>query len=228
MNILLIIVGILMVYHTIDGYRKGVLRKSVSAFSLIISLVLVMIAVPWLNGFLRETTYYESIQKKCTESFLKTEFDPEVKTEQIKAIESMELPGFVKELLVENNNGEIYDVLEVDDFYEYVGAYLANLVLWAVSFVISFIIVWILFKILVTVLDVVAKLPILRTINHVAGAVLGVAVAIMAVWVLFILITIFGNNEICSSLYRMIGDNEFLLLLYNRNLILKLLVSMIL
>ena len=64
-------------------------------------------------------------------------------------------------------------MLGVDQFAEYVSTYLADILINAVSSIILFAAVYILIHLLVRWLDLIARLPILYGLNHIAGAVLG-------------------------------------------------------
>ena len=64
-------------------------------------------------------------------------------------------------------------MLGVDQFAEYVSTYLADILINAVSSIILFAVVYILIHLVVRWLDLIARLPILYGLNHIAGAVLG-------------------------------------------------------
>ncbi len=228
MNWLLIVVIGIIGFHAIDGYIRGFIKKAVSVLSLIITLVVVTWVTPFVSGFVQSTPIYDSVQEKCIEMFVDAEVDAGVKTEQVRAIEEMNLPESVKNILLENNNHEVYEVLNVDGFREYIGAYLTRLIINAVTFVISFIIVWTALRIVIAALDLIAKLPVLKELNRLAGLGLGALTGVLIVWVGFVAVTIFCNGEFGQMLLTMIAENPFLSLLYNTNLILRLVTGLIL
>ena len=57
---------------------------------------------------------------------------------QIVAIEGADLPDVFKNLLLENNNSEVYQKLGVTTFAEYVSKYFAKLVIEIVAFLVTF------------------------------------------------------------------------------------------
>ena len=143
MNWLFWVIIAFIAYHVIDGLRRGFIRKAVSAGSLIVTLVLVTYLTPQITNFIQEkTSIQDNLQKKCSEIFLNNEYDEDVKTDQVLMIENMDLPENIKEMLLENNNTESYDVLKVTGFHDYVGAYIAKLIINALAFLLSFVIVW--------------------------------------------------------------------------------------
>ena len=142
-------------------------------------------------------------------------------------IENMKLPENIKEKLVENNNSEAYDLLEVAGFHDYVGAYLANLIINAMAYLISFVIVWTVLKAITVALDIVTKLPVLHGINKLAGGILGLIQGIVIVWVIFLLGAILSNGQMGQQFMKLIQENMFLSLLYYYNPIMRIVFGMI-
>ena len=227
MNWLFWVVAALIAGHVIDGLHRGFIKKSVSAVSLIVTLVLVTYLTPEITTFIQKyTSLHESLQEKCSDIFLDDEYNQDVKNDQIMMIENMDLPENIKEMLLENNNSEAYEVLAVTGFHDYIGAYLANLIINALAYLLSFIIIWTALRALLLALDVVAKLPLLKGINRLAGGVLGLAVGVILVWVAFLLVTILCNGSIGKEFFRLISENPFLLFLYSQNVILKIVLGL--
>ena len=57
-----------------------------------------------------------------------------LREQQISAIENANIPQLFRDLLLENNNAEIYKNLGVSTFGEYVGAYMAKVIADFVAF----------------------------------------------------------------------------------------------
>lgn len=229
MNWLLIAVVALIGFHIYDGIHRGFIRKTVSMASFLVTLLLVTWLSPLVADFLiDQTPFYDDLKQKCTEVFYSDDFDETEKSGQVLAIEGMELPQSIKEMLLENNNHEVYDMLQVADFYEYVGAYLARMILNTMAYLLTFVLVWTALKIAVVAMDLVAKLPLLHGVNKLAGAGIGAAEGIAFVWVAFLLVTVFSSGEFGQRFFEMIRESELLLFLYENNLIMKLVYGMIL
>ena len=223
MNWLFWVVAAFLAYHVIDGLRRGFIRKVVSALSLVITLVLVTFVTPHITNFIHEhTALHENLQEKCSEIFVSDQYDEDVKTDQVQIIEHMELPENIKEMLLENNNTEAYHVLEVSGFHEYVGAYLAGLIINALAYLISFVVVWAAIRAILLAMDVVTKLPILHGINRLAGGALGIVYGVVLVWIAFLLVTILCNGNLGKQFFALINENQFLMFLYNQNIIMKI------
>lgn len=228
MNWLFLVVVVFIGYHVIDGLRRGFIRKAVSAVSLIVTLVLVTYLTPQITNFIQNnTSLHENLQKKCSEIFLSGEYNEDVKTDQVLMIENMDLPENIKEMLLENNHTEAYDLLEVSCFHDYVGAYLASMIINALAYLLSFVIVWTVIRAILLALDVVTMLPILHGINKLAGGVLGIVYGVALVWIAFLLVTILCNGDLGRQFFALISENPFLLFLYSQNVIMKIVFGLI-
>lgn len=227
-NWLLIIVACIILFNIFDGFRSGFIRKAVSMFGLIVALVLVSWLTPLVTEALTEyTPVQKQLQEKCIQVFCDDDYNESEKADQVLAIEAMPLPDNVKAMLLENNNYEAYDILRVTGFYEYVGAYIARLIISAVAYLITFIVVWTLLRIAMAALNVMAMLPVLHGINKLAGGVLGAAEGVVVVWIVFLLVTVFCSGGLGQRFFELICENEWLMFLYKNNVIMQIVMGLI-
>ena len=158
-------------------------------------------------------------QHETQEALDETEIPRDVQTEVIK---KADIPDIYKKLLNENNNSEIYRQLGVETFAQYVGSYLAKLLINIVSFLCTFLLVTIVFRAIVFALDIVADLPGIGAVNHLVGGIMGILGALVIVWLLYLIITLFFTTAVGKLLFEMIQDNAFLKVLYEYNPVMKL------
>lgn len=141
---------------------------------------------------------------------------------QIAAIEGADLPQVFKDLLLSNNNNEVYKSLGVSSFAEYISKYLAKLIVGIISFLLTFLVVTIVVRAIVFALDVVAELPVLGILNRLAGVGVGVIISLIVISFVFIVITMLYTTSIGKMLMEMIAESEFLSFLYNHNYVMKI------
>ena len=77
----------------------------------------------------------------------------------------------------------------------------------------------ILMKTLVEVLNIVTKLPVIHTFNMAGGALIGFAQAILIIWLLCMVVTIFSSTSWGQTVCKAIADNGVLSMIYDNNLI---------
>lgn len=163
------------------------------------------------------------LQGHATENVEQSILDAEIPLQtQIAAIEGADLPGVFKNLLLDNNNSEVYRKLGATTFAEYISRYLAKLLIDIVSFLLTFLIVTIVVRAIVFALDFIAELPVLGILNHLSGILLGTMISLIIVGFLFVAITLLYATEAGKMLMRMIEEEPFLLFLYDNNPIMKI------
>lgn len=216
-------VGVFLIGMMLYGHYRGFLRQCVSIGALVITLVVVKLATPYVTDILKDNT---QIRDSVSQVLVKAAgFDEqgeeieETPSYQRVAIEKLNIPQSVKAALIENNNNEVYKLLGVDRFIEYVGSYLADILINAASSVILFILTFIVIHLLVRWLDLIARLPIISGLNQIAGAVLGLAHGLLLLWVFFILLDLCSATPLGGQLMNQIQSSKWLSLLYNYNLL---------
>lgn len=141
---------------------------------------------------------------------------------QIQAIEGADLPEIFKSLLTENNNSEMYSRLGAETFAEYVGDFLAKLILNILAFLCTFILVTIVVRAVIFPLDIVSNLPVLGILNRIAGGIIGLGGALIIVWTAFIVITLLYVTSFGKEMYELIDTDLFLKTLYQYNPIMEI------
>lgn len=229
MNKLLLVVGAIFLICIIVGYKRGFLKILASLISTIAIIVLVTILTPYVSEAIRSVTPIEEVmQEKCIDMLIpdKSEYDKVIEDglsddKQRKLIEESKLPKMFQDMLIENNNDEVYEFLGVTTFGEYVGTYFAKVISDIVAFLVTLLIVAILVKTLLCILGVIGKLPVIGGMNRVAGGIIGIGTGLILVWVLFLIITVFYDNGISQACMKDISDSKILQALYDSNLLTK-------
>ena len=149
------------------------------------------------------------------------------KEDEWMIIETLPIPEQMKQLLVENNNIEVYKMMGVEFFRDYVAGYLADMILKAAVFVVLFFIIYIILQVGVTWLDLIARLPILSGINKMAGALLGAVQAMIFIWILCLVFTVLSGTEIGGMVLAQISASPWLSWIYNHNMLSYLILGLI-
>ena len=229
MNGLLLVVGIVFVVSIVIGYMRGFLKIVASLAATIATVVLVGFLAPYVSEAIRNVTpLEETMKQKCIDMLTPDGADSGAVLEgnlsldnQISLIEESKIPKMFQEMLLENNNDEVYAMLGVTSFAEYVGTYFAKVISDIAAFLVTFLIVTIIVRTVLCVVGVIGKLPIIGGMNRVAGGIIGIGTGLIIVWVLFLIITIFYDNSISRACMEDIANNKILQVLYDSNLLMK-------
>lgn len=146
--------------------------------------------------------------------------------EQIAAIERSILPDVFKEMLLSNNNSEVYEKLGATTFAEYIGKFFARLFISICSFFLTFVVATLVIRAIIFALDFITSLPGLGLINRMVGMVIGGGISILVVDVAFVVITLLYMSTYASMMLDMISQSGFLSLLYDHNIIMDMMMKM--
>ena len=206
----LLVVAVLVI-SVIVGYKRGFVKSLLRLTGSLISLVLAVVLASPLGSFFNDAFVSDwlssSAQGKLEEqlSAMGGSFDT--------LFDSMpeEFSGLIDHFGVGKNDMEQqYEQMAAEDktdglIAEELADYLTQGAAKAISYVLAFLLVYIvsyiLIKLLSRLIDPIFRLPLLHTANALLGAVLGVLVAVVFLWVAALLIEhvvpyLFGNDSI--------------------------------
>jgi len=227
MNWLLIAVLVILAGNALIGMKAGFIKTAFSLCSLIVAIILTAWISPAVNNFMKgNVTIYNSISSKV-EQMLQFNDSEYKESEQDSFIDELHLPKSIKESLKKNNNEQVYKDMELgrDNFKGYVISYITGLIINAIAFIVTFVAILILLWVICIALDIISKLPLLNQINKLAGLAAGLVHGLVIVWILFILLTVFGSSKFGQDAMQMIEENAVLSILYDNNILLRFITN---
>lgn len=230
MNKLLLVVGAIFLISIIVGYVRGFLKIALSLAITIASIFLVMAITPYISEWLQQNpAITETVESKIMEMIELPEGVTEEqlasieipREQQISLIEGAGLPSVIQDMLLVNNNNEAYETLGVTNFVDYIGAYVTKLIADIIAFLVAWLVVSIISRILMGMIGIVDKIPVVGGVNKIVGAVVGVGIGLIIVWILFILVTLLYNTAIGQMCMTDIAASPILTKLYDGNILMK-------
>lgn len=251
MNILEIIALILILWLAIGGFRKGFVKKLASMVSLLLSIILVSFSLPYVTDFLKNNTpVYEMIVDQCDQLIAEEAAEKIEETtgqkaentndfrsmgtdllaqigriEQMELIDDLPLPDYMKEMLQDYNNAEGYKTLAVSTFRDYVTHLIADIILNVAAFIVSVVLVQLVLWLVITVLNILAKIPVIRFVNRMAGLALGLAQGLLLIWFLFLILSLFAGTGPGMYLMSLVRESKYLYELYDANLFMRVVLG---
>lgn len=225
MNWLLIITLAIIVICAFIGLKRGLITTLFSTCSLLAAIVLSVIFSPVLSGYLQSNDKVMGYFTEKVADVLQLEELVQQTTDNETLLEGVNLPDNVKQQISEKLN--IQDSLNsaAADATATISTYVANMIIYALSYVVVFIVAWLAIFIVGKLLNLLAKLPGLMQVNKLAGFAVGAAQGILIIWILCIIITIMSGTQAGQTAYAYINDSSLLSFIYNNNLLMNFLIS---
>ena len=237
MNVRESIVIAVILWFAFRGVQKGFVKKLAAMVSLVLSVVLVSLFLPYITDYLKyETPVYTVIEHKCEEivSEKLAEQFPEIygnqepethspgRIEQTEIIENLPLPQELIDMLLDYNNSEGYSRLNVTGFQEYIVSFISSVILNVAAFLVSVLVVQLLLWAVIAALNLVASIPVIRFVNRLAGMGLGLIQVLFLIWVFFLILSMFSGTEAGMFILSLVQESEFLSEMYETNVFLDI------
>jgi uncharacterized membrane protein required for colicin V production len=224
MNNVSIVAAVFFLICVLAGWRKGLFKSVLSVAGLIASMVIAVYAAPHISSYLEENTQIdEKIAAYITERLEFSEVGQDLsKSIQVSVINELPLPEGMKENILDNNNSEMYDLLEVSGVYDYIAKSVAVVILNAAVFLMLTFICRLVFFILSRQVSDFTRLPIVRSIDKLGGGCLGLMKALIYVWVFFLVLSISSTFTWSQQIILQIQNTTLLKLLYDNNILLDI------
>jgi uncharacterized membrane protein required for colicin V production len=223
-----VVLGIL-IFHGIAAYHRGFVLSLFKLVSFAVSIFLTYKLYPTVSTFLRQSTrLYQGLKHSIAASLAIQGDQIHTLHGQTELIQNLKLPGILKDALIENNNPEVYQILNVEGLKEYVSGYIANISINILAMILVLFLVTIGLKIVVSFLDLIAKLPVLHTVNKLTGLIFGLVCGTLQIWILYIICMFFYTNPHLQIVFGWIENGNVSKYLYENNLLLFLVTKLFL
>lgn len=226
-NIVLIVTILILIVSALIGLGRGLIKSVFSTFALIVAVVLAIQIMPYGTKLLKTTPVYTSINSSIEKAIDdKLQVSAEGVSAQMAAIDQMDMPDYIKDLLKTNNNADMYKALGISQFSEYISNYITCLILNGISLLAAFLIIYIVLRIVGCMLDMMSRVPVINGLNRVGGLIFGLVNGAVFLWVACIVITVASTTQWGRYVFGQINDSVILSYIYNNNYLLTLLANM--
>lgn len=212
MNWTLLAVIAILGLNVFIGLKRGLIKMVYSLVIMVVVMVITSIFAPKLATYLKNNTTWDDALNKKTESFL---LDKGVISEEKKLdINELPIPNLIKDKIANLDSADFEGT-----YNEFIVNSVSNVIFSAIVYLVFFLILLALASVIGMLLDIVSKLPVLKQVNKLAGMAVGLVQGLLIVWLLAILVMVFGNFEFAATIHKQIDANGFLTFLYDKNLI---------
>ncbi len=221
-----IVVILFLLFCIFNGYRKGFLRIILTTLALVVTIVAAGLIAPHFSKFLQGTFIGTAVEKSI-DSFVEKRINGltrdvinKVEEAQEKVIDGLPLPKFIKEDICEKNEKSGYAEYGVGNFKDYLSARLSITVINAISYIILLIVIYLILRILLRVIGVIGRIPIIRGVNRLFGAIIGLVEGALVIWCICLIIMAISQTSFGTKIVDVIEQSAVLKLIYDNNLLL--------
>ena len=226
MNWLFIIAGGLILICMIKGYKRGSMKALLSLAIMMAAFILSSTLSPYVEKTLSSVTPIDEFVKKqyektfdCEEANIEN-----CRIDQIRMIEGSDLPDFLKDNLIANNNYEMYHKLKVHSFKEYVTGYISWIAMKIVSFLILSVILYLIFYSVLFSFDFIDLIKEPNLLHRGIGTAMGFVSGVICIWIFFSILTVIYGTPLGMAGFQYIEKSRILIGLYRGNMLLKHLI----
>ena len=221
-----IIVALILIFCIYCSAKKGFLGSSYKFFSIILTLILMFMFQTTISDWLRstdvgkyiETTIYDSLIKKSED----TNTSEEITDDKENIFTSLGLPKIYDNLLKD----EIDSINNTkDNIVKNVATALTDSLINIVSIIILYILIRFLLFLLYKITNFIFRLPILKSLNKLLGAVVGLIQGLFVVYILCALLIWFSPKNDTNSIQTTINDTIITQYFYNNNLLINFFIK---
>ncbi len=213
-----LIIGVIvfLVLVGLYGYARGMVNILLSMVAMIVTVILATaLTIPVGSAVKAATPVYDKMYETINTTV------SENNVVDTKSLANLNLPKQIKDK-IEKEGDKV-----VEDFEGYVSEQITDTAFNATIFLVLFIIIYVIVKIVIHILDFVAKLPLLKEINKIGGFALGLVVGFIILWAACLVVTACSGKPWAQEIFAQINDNAFLGFIYNNNLIVWLITSVL-
>ncbi len=229
LNILDFAVLIVLLLFAYLGYRKGLILTLFKLVSMLLSLMLTYYLQPYAGAFLKHNTKLPAILAQHIAPFINLEslIGEQTKTFQVETINQLQIPSFLKTSLLENNNSEIYKMFNISGLQDYFVKFLADMIINVIAVFVVFILVFMIMRLLTNALNIVSKLPVIRTFNRFGGILAGLVQATLIIWVCFLVTSFFVTSPKGAMFLQLMHQSVIAKYFYDTNVLFKMIAQFI-
>ena len=224
--ILDILALVLVVGTAVQAYRKGFVRAALNFLPMVAALAATRFLTPTVSELLRKTPFFDALTNTVGNGLhLENAIGDAAMQTQTDIIQSMHLPDFLKESLVENNNPVIYHLLDVESLQSYIAGFLANICINIISVLLVFVVVWLAVKFVLKALNLISKLPVLNSFNRACGFLVGLLKGLCVAWLICFVLTFFQCNSAFDFFFDALNLTHVALPLYENNILMYFILT---
>jgi len=223
MNILLIVVIAILAIGLIVGGVRGFTDMLFETATTLVAIILAsLLCSPIANAVIKNEDFMTKIENKVTDVMKLDELAAKTPSAE-ELFKNMNLPSVITDGIAKSIDSQTG--VTVKAAAEATSAFIARMIVYVACFIVLVILAIIVLHLLDHIFDLLNKLPVLKELNALAGAVVGLVLALLAVWIFFAIVTLLSSSSFGMSMMEQIAASNFLSFLYNNNIPMQIITN---
>ena len=217
LDLIIICIFILFVFL---GYWRGMIRMVFGLFSFGLSVILAIRFYPVVAEWLRTTQVYFALKDYIIRTM---NLESAVNLHAEELIMTLPLPGLLVGSMLEHHTPNMFNLLQVQTIEEFIAGFFAGMAINIITMFLIFVIIRLFLGLLSGLLDIVGRLPVIRTFNHGGGLILGAIQGVVVIWIGLSVLNLFFLNPTEPGLSQLLNNSLIAGWVYENNPIMILL-----
>ena len=221
-NLLDIISAIIFIVCVYTGAKKGLIQMAFNLVGGLLSFYITSRLYPVVSVFLKaNTNIYFLLKVKVIDTLSVGEtISTYIQAGEDAVISNLPLPGSITSMIKESNIPSVYSILNVSTLEDYIGSFVANMLLNIISAVAVFVLVAVAMRFAATTLNIIARLPVIRKFNKIGGALVGSFISFMVIWAIINLYCLLFIGATPAN-EQILNTSQVGIFIHEQNLLLK-------
>lgn len=184
----ILIIAVFAVMNARKGLAGALLRFMPTLLGIILSWKLSSQVIKFVRG----TALFTFIMEKIGEGLNLENILPDMTlSAQNEIISGMDMPDFIKNALISNNNSVVYKIFDAGTLQDYIAGFLANVLVSVAVVILLYLAGLIVGRLVLKLFDMVNDVPVLGLFSRAGGFIVGLIKGICVIWIAGIIITFF-------------------------------------
>ncbi len=215
--VVLLIIAAFAVVNAKKGLARALLRFLPTLLGILFSWKLSSQVIK----FIRETPLFSFVMGKIEGGLNFENILPDMtQSAQNEIISGMNMPDFIKNALISNNNSVVYNLFDAGTLQDYVAGFLTNVLVSIIVVIVLYFAGLILGKIILRFFDLVNDVPVIGLFSKAGGFIVGLAKGICVIWLVGIIITLFCYKPWAQDFISVLEHSLAAGWLYKNNILL--------
>jgi uncharacterized membrane protein required for colicin V production len=206
----------------IAGLASGLINSVFKIASYFVSIILAIKFYPVVSDLLMKTVLYTNIKASVKNNLAGGMDIPTAGMHNGTGtvIDSLALPKFLKGTLLDGipDPSRLVDISSITDA---ISGQLSEIIINIISLILLYIVIRIAFIFLKAILKGIAKLPVFRQVDRLAGFILGLVEGLLTVYILLSVLTLFNASPKFAKVFAAIESSMIAKFFYENNFIIN-------